>query len=142
MKTPSFIILAIFSIILFSCKKIPTQPYIIYKTSGFFGDNILDTNKFFYAATQHSLGANLSTDAALKIIISSPENGIWFYETGSVTNWAINDFNFNTYTQFFNAVNNNQKCELNISFIPGNYKIEYYEMGALTPTRIKYINVK
>lgn len=138
MKVINLIICIAFASILISCEKeVEFTPYIIYPESGFYGENALDTSKVEMPEGFISLAAELSEDAELKIVITSLNTDIWYYKSGSSINWAITDFDQINKTQTFYAVNDDSKCDLSISFVTKNFKIEYYEMGSEEPSFTK-----
>ncbi len=129
-----------------------TESVIIYPEEGLYGENILSLNKTDYIAREaYSLAAELPEGSELKIKISAtsvsndsingePTNG-WFYSVSSVNNWAISAFNNAIKEQSFTAVESGKKCDLNMFFEIGEYKIEYFEMDSEVATRSKVITV-
>ena len=146
MKNLLLLILILQIAALHSCKKDDDQdqkdPTIEYPSSGFYGENILDTTKLIYTGSDFSLAANLSNGAELEIKITAMGNGIWFRSLGSEQNWQVADFNESTKSQLFKAVSNNQNCDLDMEFHEGQYMIEYFELGSNSATRTKTIEIK
>ena len=81
-----------------------TESLIDYPESGSYGQNILDLNRTQYSGEYYSLSANLSNGTTLTIKITALSSGIWYYALGSGQNWTISDFDFDTNTQYFTAI--------------------------------------
>lgn len=141
-----------------------TQSLVTYPLSGLNGANILSlsTTDYPYGPDVHfSLAAQLSKGSALKIKITSMSSDTtstiptdttkavinvrkasWFFTVGSAINWSISNFDTNTYSQTFTALEPDKSCDLNMLFEKGSFKIEYFEMNATEPTRTKMIHCK
>jgi hypothetical protein len=138
-----------------------TEIPIEYPSTGLHGANILAFGDTLFSSENnatYSLAAILQKGTALKIKItalgsgnpetpvdtgvSTPVIPIWFYALGSSVNWNITNFDYNTYTQYFTAINSDTSCDLQMYFEKGRFLIEYYEMNALLPTRSKIISVQ
>ena len=128
-----------------------TQIPISYPETGLNGDNILSLTQTTYAGGYeigHSLAAQIASGTSLRIKISSiftyGDTGevtkpLWYRSSGSEVNWAVTDFDFDTYSQTFTAIESGKSCDLRMIFEPGSFLIEYYEMNATLPTRTKTI---
>jgi hypothetical protein len=139
-----------------------TQSLIDYPETGINGDNILYLPKTVCNSgvnNTYSLAANLPKSATLKIKITSLSTSdtsivvpadtgqtdtdvtkaVWYYMLGSSINWSISDFNFNSYTQTFTAIEPDKSCDLKMFFEKGSFLIEYFEMNSSQPTRGKII---
>jgi len=141
MKKHLLILTALVIVTFSNCKKDTNQPTIEYPSSGFYGENILDTTKTTYLGEEFSLAANLSYGAELKVRISAlgNEEWGWFYAVGTEQNWQISDFDESSKSQLFIAINTDQKCDLEIGFYSGQYLIEYFELNSDLVTREKII---
>jgi hypothetical protein len=128
-----------------------TEVPFSYPESGSYGDNILSLTKTTYTGgyqTTHSLAARIAKGTSLKIRISSIfTNGdtgivikpVWYRAAESELNWTFGDFDFENYTQTFSTIEGGKSCDLKMFFELGSFKIEYFEMNALVPTRTKII---
>jgi hypothetical protein len=128
-----------------------TQSPIAYPETGINGDNILSLTKTDYTSgfdNTHSLAAQLASGTSLKIKILSiftyDDTGavtkpLWYRSWGSELNWSVSDFDFDSYSQTFTAIESGKSCDLKMFFEPGSFLIEYYEMNATLPTRTKTI---
>ena len=134
-----------------------------YPLTGLHGANILSlsTTNYNYGMDVHfSLAAQLAKGSALKIKITSLSadttstiptdtipavinirNAGWFLSSYSI-NWLISNFDTNTNTQTFTAIEPDKFCDLNMQFEKGSFKIDYFEMNATEPTRTKIIHCK
>jgi hypothetical protein len=131
-----------------------TKSPIEYPFTGLYGDNILNLTDTLFGAdpyVPYSLAAILQRGAALRIKITSLGNPgappdtakpFWYYRFGSSVNWKITDFDWNTYTQYFTAIESGTSCDLYLNFDKGRFLIEYYELNAALPTRSKFITVQ
>ncbi|MDB4087425.1 hypothetical protein N9523_07120 [Flavobacteriaceae bacterium] len=126
------------------------HPPIEYPENGKFGINLLDLNvSSFIKADEYSLRADLKKLGQVKIKISGykPTSG-WMYNTGGKLNISVSKFygsrtNLPVY-QFFESVTsgNDGFSDLQMSnFNPGNYTIDYYEMGSDVPTRTREVSI-
>jgi len=118
-----------------------TESPIEYPESGLFGENILDVNKTQYTDVNFSLAANLAKGVLLKIKISLISGGLWYYSSGSVTNWSITNYDMENKIQYFTAEESDKACDLHMYFDQGEFLIEYFEMGKTEPTRSKTITI-
>jgi len=128
-----------------------TQVPLSYPETGINGDNILSLAKTTYSSGidfTHSLAAQLASGTSLKIKISSiftyDDTGavtkpMWYRFSGSEINWSVSDFDFDSYSQTFTAIESGKSCDLKMFFEQGSFLIEYYEMNATVPTRTKTI---
>lgn len=121
-----------------------TESLIDYPEHGLYGQNILDPAQTIYDPdaqymTQFSLAANLAMGTSLKIKITALQGGIWYYSPSA--NWFVADFDFNTRSQYFTAVNPGVSCDLMMLFQNGRFLVEYFEMNSDQPTRTKIITV-
>ena len=73
--------------------------------------------------------------------VYKPTRPTWSYFYGSGINWSITEFDFNSFTQTFTAIEPGKTCDLSIFFEKGSFLIEYFEMNATMPTRKKTITV-
>lgn len=86
--------------------------------------------------------ADLPVGTSLKIVI---KGGKWAYVAlpDAPVNWNITTYDNVARMQTFTAVENGKSCDLKILFtepqIGDDLTIEYYENGALSPTRIKHM---
>ncbi len=140
-----------------------TESPIEYPSTGLYGDNILNLADTLYSADYDnpcSLAAILQRGTALRIKITSlgldgnpgtpvdtgvPPTSVkpmWYYVFGSSINWSITNFDQNSYTQYFTAIEPDASCDLHMFFDKGRFLIEYYELNALIPTRRKTITVQ
>lgn len=138
-----------------------TQSLITYPTTGLHGVNILSLSTTNYLSGRNvdfSLAAQLAKGTALKIKITSlsadtttinptdttkveliVRKASWFYALGSGINWSISNFDSNNYTQTFTAIESDKSCDLNMFFEKGLFRIEYFEMNSILPTKTKTI---
>jgi hypothetical protein len=128
-----------------------TQQPLSYPETGINGDNILSLSQTTYTGgyeTYHSLAAQLARGTSLKIKISSIfSNGdtgiiikpLWYYSYGSEINWAVSNFDADTYSQTFSSIESGKSCDLSMIFEQGSFLIEYFEKNATIPTRTKTI---
>jgi hypothetical protein len=100
-----------------------------------YGENVLYSNKTNFSSSL-SLAANLPKGTSLKIII---KGGMWYFQAmpNGPINWTFIIYDFGLEQQTFTAIESGKNCDLIIQFDPGTHTIEYYENGAVTPTRIK-----
>jgi hypothetical protein len=117
-----------------------SESVIKYPAIGLHGDNILDLNTVNYSGENFSLAASLPKGAKLKIKITALGDGVWVYAINSSTNWNITQFDFETKSQYFTAIESGTSCDLNIKLHSGQFLIEYFEMGLSEPFRKKIIN--
>ncbi len=118
----------------------PVTEYIIeYPETGMYGRNILYPSDTVYSGKFFSLAANLAEGTSLKIKINGFDSAMWFYALGSSYNWSITIFDDSTKSQEFTAIESDHSCDLNMLFDNGKFLIEYFEMGASSPTRTKTI---
>jgi hypothetical protein len=118
----------------------PVTEYIIdYPEEGLYGKNILSLNDTIYGGDYFSLAANLAEGTSLKIKINGFDSAMWYYAVGSSNNWSITQFDYETKSQEFTAIESDHSCDLNMLFDNGKFLIEYFEMGATSPTRSKTI---
>jgi len=118
-----------------------TEYLIQYPARGLYGDNILDLDKENYFGENFSLAANLANGTELKIKITALGTGFWYYRLDSGNNWLISQFDEDTNSQYFTAVESDKSCELNLHFDSGRFLIEYFEMGGSEPDRSKIITL-
>lgn len=120
-----------------------TESLIDYPDHGIYGPNILATDTKEYSNSAYSLAAYLPRGSSLKIKVSVIESGgHWYYSGGSEKNWKIDSYSFEESTQLFTALDSDESCDLRMLFDPGEFLIEYFEMGAAKPTRTKIITVE
>lgn len=123
-----------------------------------YGDNILAKGKTEFPATGASLNLSLSAkvplNGKLKVIIRSSTGGYntWFY-TAPTMNWLVGIYAYdpnvsNESSQVFEyspielpAPELNASCAVRVGFYPGQYQVDYYEMGSTSPTYTKTITV-
>ena len=122
-----------------------------YPANGSFGVNILNLDKDNYSAEDLnstpggdiaiSMRAEMKDFGEIKIKLTSLNSVTWGYNTNT-TNASASGFDFNTYSQTFSPVKskNNEIMDVAMSFCPGKYKVEYYEMGSETVTRTRIVN--
>lgn len=113
---------------------------VTYPATGYYGVNLLDTLATQIPEGTVSLAADLRKGARLKLVITSLDEGIWYYNVGSGVNWAINTFDEVNHCQTFNAVNDGQKCDLNMTFMTKSIRIDYYLFGSDTVTYSRFLN--
>jgi len=122
-----------------------------YPANGSFGVNILNLDKDNYSAEdlgsspgngfQISMRAEMKDFGEIKVKLTSVNSPYWSWDT-KTTNATATGFDFNTYSQSFSPVKskNNEVMDVSMSFCPGKYKVEYYEMGSETVTRTRIVN--
>lgn len=120
---------------------ITTLPATIeYNSASNFGDNVLDPSLTeVQEYTNYSLAAILPENTSLKIKISSNTAYMWSYSLGSNLNWMITTPS--TREQTFTSVNIGN-CDLRVQFVAGMVTIDYFENGAVIPTRTKQLIIK
>ena len=140
---------------------IVTQSLITYPLKGLHGANILSLATTNYTPDKDAnfnLAAYLANGAALKIKITSlsadttiinptdstqteiiVKKARWFYGYGTAINWSISIFDELNYTQTFTAIESDKTCDLEMAFEKGRFKIDYFEMNSIVPTRTKTI---
>lgn len=144
----AIVLLSIATLFFAGCKKEEEEepksiePSIEYPRIGHYGTNILDTSLYNYTGGglqygSFSLKADLRNNAGLKLIIHGADTGLWVFNVGSIQNWAYNTIDLNNVKQEFKAVDPNSNCDLKISFVPGTYRIDYYEFYSDTITHRK-----
>ncbi len=110
-----------------------------------YGENILFAEKdTFMARKDYSMAADLPVGTSLKIVMKS---GMWYYNAipNGPVNWNITTYDFSSRQQTFTAKEDGKACDLIIMFDPpqvqGDLTIEYYENGAVTPTKVKHLTI-
>jgi len=138
-----------------------TQSLVAYPLRGIHGANILSlatTNYTPDPGANFNLAAYLAKGAALKIKITSlsadtttinptdstqteiiVKKASWSYGYGTSINWSISSFDELNYTQTFTAIESGKTCELEMGFDKGTFRIDYFEMNSIVPTRTKII---
>ena len=119
----------------------PTYP----ETSGY-GKNVLYLERDTFSTSDDlSLAANLPEGTSLMVKL---KGGLWGYRAFSQgpKNWDITIYDNNNQEQEFTAISPGQICDLSILFnVPVGeqhvFTIEYYENGAVSPTRTRQITV-
>jgi len=117
-----------------------TSSLINYPRSGLYGLNILDLQQTSYSGEKFSLAANLAEGTKLQIKITALSGGPWFYSVSTVNNWSITTFDDDAQSQTFTAIDSDRSCDLRMGFNPGEFLVEYFEMGATIPSRTKTIS--
>ncbi|KOH44364.1 hypothetical protein [Sunxiuqinia dokdonensis] len=144
----------------------PTGPVITYPASGIYGQNILALSTTDYFSGQgnlFSLAAELPKNSALKVRITALSDSdtittvsadttevsgpvttkaAWYYQTSTNYNWSISDFDMETFSQTFTAIESDQSCGLALFFDRGSFLVEYFEMNAIEPSKEKTITVE
>lgn len=123
---------------------------IEYPAQGFYGENLLHGTKERYLKTYDSksesfttyydIYAQLPVGTELKVKISSPSSNTltWSFVHGSNEGWIYTDFSKADQSMVFTTTSHG---EARLKFIlDGDVKIEIYEQGATTPTRVKNID--
>ena len=148
-----------------------TELIIKYPETGLYGENILAPNsdtilgRSYRTNPNYSLCAELPRNTSLKIKISAlsssdtsntnkaisltPTNDVirdttasnWFYQPSTNINWQVSQFDMENYTQTFTVIAPEQTSDVSVTFDPGRFLIEYFEMGATEPGRQKILNV-
>jgi hypothetical protein len=129
-----------------------------YPETGSFGINILSLKKDNYTSEDinkaltydrnagTSFGASMRAEmkdyGEIKVKITAIGSPYWGYDTRT-TNGTATGFDFDTYSQTFYPVKskNNEVMDISMSFCPGKYKLEYFEMGSETVTRTRIITL-
>ena len=116
---------------------------ILYPEFTNYGENILFLDKdTFDALIDYSMAANLPVGTSLKIVLKGGRWGYHSLSNGPV-NWDVSAYSGQTQT--FTSKEDGKSCDLMIQFIPtqpgDDIRIEYYENGATTPTRIKHLTI-
>ena len=138
---------------LLSCDHDENQP-ISYPETGFYGDNILLQEKTEFTKEQNSFQCKVPKGKSIAIKITgktavfttggdvpSIPSGIWYYDPGTVNNWAITNFDFSTFTQTFTSIDGGLTCDAKMRFDKGTFQIDYFENGSSAPTFTKTITV-
>jgi len=144
----------------------PTGSVIGYPATGQHGQNILALSKTDYLGGENnpcSLAANLPKNSNLKIRITSLSNSdtiktvsadttdvsgsattkaAWYYQSSSNINWSVSDFDTETFSQSFYAIEPDKSCDLKLYFDRGSFLVEYFEMNATEPSKEKTINME
>jgi hypothetical protein len=144
-----FYILALFVALFAACKEDPKEPEpqgsIKYPATGLYGANILsDDVTEVNADLEYSMSTETPSGASLKIIL---KNGIWFYDPHATTNWTVSLYDDNTQSQTFTVTETGKISDLFLSFDDKDpnqspITVEYYENGAVTPTKTKQLNIR
>ncbi|MBN1951061.1 MAG: hypothetical protein JW801_07645 [Bacteroidales bacterium] len=134
-----FSIMLIFSLLAMECGK---DPLIVYPETGLNGDNILRESDVEISAMdeayddhEYSLRAELPEDTTLKVIISAPDDGVFFFdevnwdrtntESGDKQFTAVGPLNYDALVRFTGT---------------GSAEIRIYENGSEEPTRMKTLS--
>ena len=148
MKTQHiFYVLALFALLFTACKKDPKEPHgaITYPATGLYGANILsDDVTEVDVNLEYSMSAETPSESDLKIIL---KDGLWFYDPHATTNWTVTSYNDNTQSQIFTVTQTGKISDLFLSFNDKDpnqspITVEYYENGAVTPTKTKQLNIR
>lgn len=143
----------LFALSLLSCDHEENEPFI-YPETGFYGDNILFTEKTAYSKRENSLQCKVPSGKSIKIIITgktvvitngglvpSIPSGVWYYDPGTNNNWAVANWDNTSYTQTFSSIDSGLTCTAKMMFDKGTFQIDYFENGSSTPTLTKTITV-
>ncbi|NDP19491.1 MAG: hypothetical protein GZ091_00205 [Paludibacter sp.] len=132
----------------FISKTIYTQTKMItYPDRGDSGINILSDSitsihpRDFYSSTTvyYSMTANLPQGTSLRVVLKGSK---WYYRAIPVpVNWTVGIYDESSKVQEFSVNKNNTPNDIAMLFDAGTVTIEYYENGAITPTRVKQLNV-
>lgn len=118
----------------------------VYHKTSTYGRNILflETDTF-YITQKLSMAAELPEGTSLRIVLSG---GMWGYRVspGGPKNWDITIYDFGMQIQEFRATMPGDSSDLRIMFevpqgLSGKFRIDYYENGSESPTRIRDIMV-
>jgi len=145
-----FYVLALFALLFTACKEDPKEPQkpqesIFYPATGLYGANILsDDVTEVDANLEYSMSAETPSGSDLKIIL---KDGLWFYDPHATTNWTVTSYNDNTQSQIFTVTQTGKRSDLYLSFDDKDpnqsaITVEYYENGAVTPTKTKQLNIR
>ena len=133
-----------------SCKDDP-EPAVTYPETGLYGDNILFQGKTEYNKQENSFQAKVPSGQSVAIRITGKNSswggstgtipsGIWYHDTGTVSNWAIGSVDRTKSTQTFTSIDG-ETCEVRMMFDEGSFTIEYFEHDLSTPNFTKTITV-
>lgn len=115
---------------------------ITYPTTGSYGTNILcDTVSVLNPMQFYSMTANLPEGTSLKVVI---KGGLWWYVSmPAPTNWAVNIYNGTSKEQTFTIIESNKPNDVKIEFeINNDLILEFYENGAIIPTKVNHLKIK
>lgn len=118
------------------------EKLITYPMAGTYGSNLLcDTFNIFTPGTIHSLKADLPEGTALKIILKGKPNNWAYAVIPAPENWNVKTYDMATQSQEFTVKNSGQSNDLyiHIGQDADSIQIEYYENGAIAPTKTKTI---
>lgn len=125
---------------------------IEYPVQGFYGENLLSGTQESYRRSywdnyddhvEYDIYAVLPEGTELKVKISSPHK----FKGGLEAAWSFSDFEGWTHTKFVESdqsrvFTTTKYGEVKIRFgLANDIKVEIYEQGATTPTRVKNIDV-
>ena len=141
------------TVCLLSCDHEENEP-IIYPETGFYGDNILFQEKTTYSKRENSLQCKLPSGKSITIkitgktvvfsnggLVPSIPSGIWYYDPGTINNWAVTNWDNTTYTQTFSSIDGGLTCAAKMMFDKGTFQIDYFENGSSSPSLTKTITV-
>jgi len=151
MKARIFYCLVVLAIFFTACES-PTQP-ITYPDVGTHGDNILsDNTNYVIRGIYHgySMRANVPDGQSLRIVLKGEKT--WWIEAlpNAPVNWIIGQYDNNTQSQTFTVMEGGRLSDLRIGFFvldenanPQDYiTIEYFENDAVTPTRVRKLELR
>jgi hypothetical protein len=91
---------------------------ISYPETGFYGDNILFQSKTDFNKRENSLQCKLSKNQKVKIKITgqSVPSAIWYYDPGTINNWALSNMDKTNYSQTFTSIDAGLTCDVKMMF--------------------------
>lgn len=120
------------------------KTFITYPETGKHGLNILAEEVISVKANDsigkpvfYSMKAELPEGTSLKIML---KGGMWGYVgLPAPENWSVSEYDQTTLSQAFTVTRSGIQNDLKINIEAGETTIEYYENGAMVPTRVKQL---
>jgi hypothetical protein len=118
-----------------------TNSVFTFPATGLYGNNILSKNQLTYSAGDLSLTGQGKKCSHLKIRIHLLTGSPYFWQMGTNNNLNISNYDFTNNEQFFTVIDPAMSFDVQTSFSPGTFLIEYFETNSSTPTFSKTITV-
>jgi hypothetical protein len=128
------------------CNKCP----VVYPRIGYYGGNILRKDTITLKASPptsipsnvYSFRGEVPEGSSLRIVMKNTtvgSNSVWYYYPDKKLGWDISPYDYTNNLQVFNAPDRFNYDVLLYFTGSGAATIEFYENGAISPTRIKNI---
>ena len=118
---------------------------ITYPVSGIHGLNLLnDTVKTFKSGAAYSMKADLPQGTTLKIVIKGKKYSWGYGIAPAPVNWTVGVYNDATSSQEFVVTESNKSNDIYLTLNSSTDAVtmEYYENGAIVPTKTKQITLE